>query len=159
METTHRNKGSGAKAGASVEPVGISQLVNLDAFLVCRLMRHGLCHHQRFVAPRGDVSVEVEDEVGRNVDVLLERQFRLRLREQSENRHGSEFVARSRDARGRERRRDGHSQYAVTSKKPDLRRSRCHQAAGREGARRPGLAQVALSVPGRSRVVCRWRQR
>lgn len=46
VEGTYRSESSGAKAGASIEPVIVAQLVDFDAPLVLRLMRHVLCHHQ-----------------------------------------------------------------------------------------------------------------
>ena len=46
-EKTYRSERGSAEAGASVEPIIVAQLVDLDAPLVLRLMRHVLCHHQR----------------------------------------------------------------------------------------------------------------
>lgn len=62
------------EAGAAVEPVVVTELVDLDAPPVGRLMRHGLCHHQRLLVPGvgGNAPVACE-EVGCDVEVLLER--------------------------------------------------------------------------------------
>lgn len=49
-DKTYRRKRGRAEAGPSVEPVIVAQLVDLDAPLVLRLMRHVLCHHQCFLA-------------------------------------------------------------------------------------------------------------
>lgn len=50
---TYLHEPGGTEAGASIEPVIIAQLVDLDALFVRRLMRHGLCHHHRLNAPLG----------------------------------------------------------------------------------------------------------
>jgi len=50
---TYGNPCGGAEAGASVVPVIVAEFVDLDAFLIRRLMGHGLCHHQRFRAALG----------------------------------------------------------------------------------------------------------
>lgn len=45
---TYRHEARVAEAGAAVEPVIVAEFVDLDALLICRLMRHLLCHHQGF---------------------------------------------------------------------------------------------------------------
>lgn len=69
--TTYGNEGGSTKAGTSIEPVIVAKLVDLDALFVCRLMRHCLCHHQRFVVPRGDNRTQVDDEVRSEGEILL----------------------------------------------------------------------------------------
>lgn len=75
--TTYAHESCGAEAGAPVEPVIVAQLVNLDALPIRRLMRHGLCHHQRFRAPlrRGEATVADEQ-------VRAEVQIQVRLLQQ-----------------------------------------------------------------------------
>lgn len=60
--TTYRHEACEAEAGAAIEPVIVTELVDLDALLIRRLMRHRLCHHQRFglrllLWLRGDVAI------------------------------------------------------------------------------------------------------
>ena len=64
----------GTEARTAIEPVVVAELVDLDAPPVGRLMRHGLCHHQRLLLPGvcGNAPV-VREEVGGDVEVLLER--------------------------------------------------------------------------------------
>lgn len=66
----------GAEARASVEPVVVAKFVDLDAPFVGRLMRHLVGHHRRLGVPSfcGNALVVCE-EVGRNVEVLLQREF------------------------------------------------------------------------------------
>lgn len=45
---TYGHEARVAETGAAVEPVIVAELINLDALPVGRLMRHWLCHHQRF---------------------------------------------------------------------------------------------------------------
>jgi hypothetical protein len=54
---TYRDPAGVAEAGAAVEPVIVTQLVDLDAPPVRRLMRHRLCHHQRVGRRLGDDAV------------------------------------------------------------------------------------------------------
>lgn len=80
---TYLHKSSGAEAGASVEPVIVAQLVDLDAFLVRRMMRHGLCHHQWFGAPLG-AETGVAEDIGGEVEVLLKGQLSVGLAKDGE---------------------------------------------------------------------------
>lgn len=76
--TTYRDKGSGAEARASVVPIIIAQLVDLDAPPVRRLMRHRLRHHQRLRFDPGYPAL-VDEEIWREIEMLLKRQFRVSL--------------------------------------------------------------------------------
>lgn len=52
----YRRKSGDAEASAAIKPVVITQLIDLDALLIRRRMRHRLCHHQRLgVLLGGDV--------------------------------------------------------------------------------------------------------
>lgn len=67
-----------AEAGASVEPVVIAEFIDLDATPVGLLsrMRHFLRHHRLVVVPSvGGNAIVVGEEVGRNIEVLLQREF------------------------------------------------------------------------------------
>lgn len=67
-----------AEAGASVEPVIVAKLIDLDAPSIglLSLMRHCLCHHRLVGVPSvGGDAIVVCEEVGRNVEVLLQREF------------------------------------------------------------------------------------
>lgn len=93
-----------AEACASVKPVIVAELVDLDAPPVGRLMRHSVCHHRRLLFPSfcGNALVACE-EVGRDVEVLLQREFGVGgIAEESERRHfGGRGDARRRCARER----------------------------------------------------------
>lgn len=54
----------GTEAGTAVEPVIVAELVDLDALLVRRVMRHRVCHHQGFGVPLWDGLIVVEQVVG-----------------------------------------------------------------------------------------------
>ena len=69
---TYRDEASGAEASASVKPVVVTQLVDLDALLVGRGMRHRLCHHQGLGFPLGSDAI-VGEEIGGEIQMLLER--------------------------------------------------------------------------------------
>lgn len=58
------DKLGGAEAGAAIKPVIVSKLVDLDALLVRRVMRHRVCHHQGFGVPLWDALIVVEQVVG-----------------------------------------------------------------------------------------------
>lgn len=75
---TYRNKGGSTEARASVEPVIVAQLVDFDAPPVRRLMRHRLCHHQRFGFHLGYPAI-VGEKARREIQMLLKRQFRVSL--------------------------------------------------------------------------------
>lgn len=81
------------EAGASVEPVVVAQLVDLDAAPVglLSLMRHCLRHHRLIGVPSvGRDAIVVREEVGRNVEVLLQGEFGLgfgRIAEDGKRRH------------------------------------------------------------------------
>lgn len=52
-------------------------------------MRHLLCHHQRLRVRLGGAVLGVRDQVGGNVEMLLERELgRLGVAEESNGRHG-----------------------------------------------------------------------
>ena len=85
--STYGKPCGGAEAGASVEPVIITELVDLDALLVGRLMRHRLCHHQGFRATLGG-NPAVCDEIERKVEVLLQREFGCGLAGERERHFG-----------------------------------------------------------------------
>ena len=73
-DAAYRGKRRGAEAGASVEPVIVTKLVDLDTLLVRRRMRHRLCHHQRLgIALRGDAVICCQ--FRRKFEMLLERQL------------------------------------------------------------------------------------
>lgn len=78
--------GSGTEASAAVEPVIVAKLVDLDTLLVRRLMRHRLCRHRQrlFFVEVGSQATVVLEEFGREVEVLLEREFRVGLTEEGE---------------------------------------------------------------------------
>lgn len=86
---TYRHEAGIAEAGAAVEPVIVAELVDLDAPLVRCLMRHGLCHHQRFGRRLGD-DAAIGDEVVRwccGVELMgRQRQVRLGRAEENEGR-------------------------------------------------------------------------
>lgn len=67
-----------AKARASVEPVIVAKLVDFDAPSIglLSLMRHCLCHHRLVgVTSVGGDAIVIREEVGRNVEMLLQREF------------------------------------------------------------------------------------
>lgn len=74
------------EAGAAIEPVIISKLVDLDTLLIRRLMRHRLCRHRQrlFGLEVGRQATAVLEEFGREVEVLLEREFGVGLTEEGE---------------------------------------------------------------------------
>ena len=85
------------EAGASVEPVVIAEFVDLDTSPVGLLsrMRHCLRHHRLVGVPSvGRDAVVVRKEVGRNVEVLLEREFGLGVRRVAEDGERRHFVER-----------------------------------------------------------------
>ena len=78
-----------AEAGAAVEPVIVAELVDLDAPLVRRLMRHRLCHHQGLGRRLVDDGAVV-DQMRRRSSVELmgrKRQVRLSRAEENKGRH------------------------------------------------------------------------
>lgn len=72
---TYSGTSDRAETSASVEPVIVTELVDLDTFAVRRLMRLGRCrcHHRRFCVLLGGDAIVVEQQIGREVQVLLER--------------------------------------------------------------------------------------
>lgn len=96
-----------AETGASVEPVVISEFVDLDAAPVGLLsrMRHFLRHHRLVVVPCvGGNAIVVCEEVGRNVEVLLQREFGRGIggvAEDGKRRHFVEGWARNNELRAR----------------------------------------------------------
>lgn len=97
-----------AKAGAAVEPVIFAQFVNLDAPPVGgRLMRHRVCHHRRLVVHGvGGKGFVGGEEVGRDVEVLLEGEFGVGVAEEGESRHFARLrgpAQRATDTRARYR--------------------------------------------------------
>ena len=76
--STYWDIGGGTEARASVEPVIIAQLVDLDAPAVRRLMRHRLGHHQRLRFHPGYPTI-VGEKIRRKIKVLLQRQFCIGL--------------------------------------------------------------------------------
>lgn len=84
---TYRGVRGGAETGPSVKPVIVSEFVDLDAPLISRRMRHGLCHHRLRAFHLGDDSGSV-DEIGGEFQVLLQRQLGVRATaDQSDGRH------------------------------------------------------------------------
>lgn len=84
---TYRDVGGGAETSPSVEPVIVSEFVDLDAPLIGRRMRHGLCHHRLRAFLLGDDSGSF-DEIGDQVQVLLQRQLGVgATADQSDGRH------------------------------------------------------------------------
>ena len=74
----HLHKGCDAEASSSVEPVIVAELVDLDALLFRRLMRHGLCHHQQVRSPLWDGATgaaAAANQLWREVEMLLERKL------------------------------------------------------------------------------------
>ena len=93
----HQDVAGIAEAGAAVEPVVVAELVDLDAPLVRRLMRHRLCHHQRLGRRLGDDAV-VGDQMVRRCSVeLMGGERRVGLgRAEDEGRQSLGRLARSR---------------------------------------------------------------
>lgn len=85
---TYRRKLGRAEARSAIKPVIVAQLVDLDALLV--LMRHRLCHHQGLgIVPRDELAT-VAHQIGREVEMLLQRQLRrLGMVEDGKRRHGA----------------------------------------------------------------------
>lgn len=86
-EGTHDLQRGGAEAGAAVEPVVVTKLVDLDALLIRRRMRHGLCRHrQRLVGLQvvSQAGVVVLEQLGGQVEVLLQRELGVGLTEEGE---------------------------------------------------------------------------
>lgn len=84
---TYRDEARETEAGAAVEPVIVAELVNLDASLIRRLMRHRLCHHQRF-GRRLSEDVAIGDQVWCDLELMgRKRQFGLGRAEESKGRH------------------------------------------------------------------------
>lgn len=102
---THLGPRGGAKAGASVEPVIVAEFVDLDTPPIGRLMRHLVCHHRRRrLGPAvGSNAIVKGEEVGRDVEVLLEGEFGIGGAEEGKRRHGGrrEGSRRARDELGR----------------------------------------------------------
>lgn len=63
---THRYERGRTEASAAVKPVIITELVDLDTFLIGRLMRHRVCHHHGFGVPLGD-NPAVAEEIRREI--------------------------------------------------------------------------------------------
>jgi hypothetical protein len=99
--------GGGAEAGAAVKPVIVAKLVDFDTLLIRRLMRHRLCRHrQRLVGVEiGSQATVVLKQFGREVEMLLERKFRVGLTE--EGKRSQLFDLMGRRALGDGRARDG----------------------------------------------------
>lgn len=86
---TYRRKLGGTEACSAIKPVIVAQLVDLDALLV--LMRHRLCHHRGLgIVPRDSELATVADQIGDQVEMLLQGQLRrLGLVEDGKRRHGA----------------------------------------------------------------------
>jgi hypothetical protein len=84
-------EGSCTEAGASVKPVIITKLIDLDSLLIRRRMRHGLCRHRQrlFRFHLGGQAIVLE-EFGGEVEVLLERQLGVGLTGEEER--GSQLL-------------------------------------------------------------------
>lgn len=97
----------GTEAGASIEPVIIAQFVDLDTLPIRRLMRHRLCRHrQRVVGVEiGSQATVVLEQLGREIEMLLKREFRVGLTE--EGKRSQLFDLMGRRALGDGRARDG----------------------------------------------------
>jgi len=61
---------SNAKAGASVKPIIIAQLIDLHPLPLARRIRHRLCHNQRLWFSFHRLRDVVED-VGRQIEMIL----------------------------------------------------------------------------------------
>jgi len=98
----YRNVSGGAEAGASVEPVIVSELVDLNALSVSCLMRHRLCHHRRLSVPlwdNGMGSEQIGCEVGREIEMLRDGDIDHGLVKKSKSRHLIEKIARASEAK------------------------------------------------------------
>ncbi len=84
---TYRDEAGGTKASATVKPVIVTELVDLDTLLVRRRMRHELCHHRRFGRPFRDGRCKITEQVWREFEMLLEGKFGLRQPDDSKGRH------------------------------------------------------------------------
>jgi len=92
---THGTEGGRAEARSAVKPVIVAKLVNLNSPPVRRRMRHGLCRHrQRVIGVRLNTNTIILQEIGREIDVLLERKLSIGMTEESERRHVSSRPAR-----------------------------------------------------------------
>lgn len=86
--TTYSLEARAAEAGASVEPVIVTELVDLDALLIGGLMRHGLCHHQRIWLSLGS-EVRVRSQIRCKFEMLLQGQLRwFVVAQDRKRRHG-----------------------------------------------------------------------
>ncbi len=84
---TYRHETREAEAGAAVEPVTLAELIDLDALLIRRLMRHRLCHHQRFGRRLRD-DVVIAEQVRCDVEMMGRKQlFGLGRAKKSKSRH------------------------------------------------------------------------
>lgn len=63
----------GAEAGTAIEPVIVTEFVDLDALLVRCVMRHRVCHHQGIGVPLRDGLIVVEQVVGQIEMLVLKR--------------------------------------------------------------------------------------
>ena len=93
---TYSLEARAAEACASVEPVIVTELVDLDALLIGGLMRHGLCHHQRIGLPLGS-EVRVRSQIRGKFEMLLQGQLRgLVVAQDRKRRHGFSRCAQTR---------------------------------------------------------------
>ena len=98
---TYSLKARAAEAGASVEPVIVAELVDLDALLIGGLMRHGPCHHQRLGLSL-DSEVRIRSQIRGEFEMLLQGQLRWFVVTQNrKRRHGFSRCAQTRRARGK----------------------------------------------------------